>query len=159
MNKQKMHVTQNTVTSKEQLIKLAGPSTQAVHINRNGNPYRSVGEPVIQTATYQFDNVADLSDFQEAQLVGKVNDRIEYGRYGNPTVSAVEKRIAGLENADDAILFSSGMTAITTVLLAMLSSGTNIVITSDSYRRTRQFCDTFLKRLGITCTVVPTGDY
>ncbi|MBC8333678.1 MAG: aminotransferase class I/II-fold pyridoxal phosphate-dependent enzyme [Anaerolineales bacterium] len=141
------------------MLKLAGPSTQSVHINGIANPYRSVGEPIVQTATYQFEDVADLCAFQEAQLSGDDHDRIEYGRYGNPTVNAVEKRIAGLENANDALLFSTGMAAITTTLLALLSSGDNIIITDDSYRRTRQFCEIYLKQMGITTTVVPMGDY
>lgn len=137
----------------------AGPSTQSVHSNRRVNPYQSVAEPIVQTATYQFKDTAELCDFMEARIWGKDDERTEYGRYGNPTVSAVEKRLAGLDNAEDAILFSSGMAAITTVLLAMLPSGANIIITDDCYRRTREFCNTFLERLGITSTVVPMGDY
>ncbi len=136
-----------------------GSSTRAVHGNRGRNPYHAVAEPVVQAATYSFENTADLRDFMEARLWGKENGRTEYGRYGNPTVSAVEKRLAKLEEAEDAILFASGMAAITSVLLAMLPTGTNLVITDDCYRRTREFCHTFLKRLGISCTVVPMGDY
>jgi len=159
MNTKKAKATESTDNSKAKLLKMAGPSTQSVHINGIPNPYRSVGEPIVQTATYQFEDVADLSAFQEAQLSGEDHDRLEYGRYGNPTVSAVEKRLAGLENADDALLFSTGMAAITTTLLALLSSGDNIIITDDSYRRTRQFCEIYLKQMGITTTVVPMGDY
>jgi cystathionine gamma-synthase len=51
------------------------------------------------------------------------------------------------------------MAAITSVLIAMLPTGANLVITDDCYRRTREFCNTFLKRLGISCTVVPMGNY
>lgn len=150
----------------DQLIQIAehpgsnqGPSTRSVHGSRTGNPYRAVPEPVVQAATYSFENSADLKNFMEARLWGNGNGRTEYGRYGNPTVSAAEKRLAKLENAEDAILFSSGMAAITTVLLAILPAGSNLVITDDCYRRTREFCHTFLKRLGISCTVVPMGDY
>ncbi|MCS6997739.1 MAG: aminotransferase class I/II-fold pyridoxal phosphate-dependent enzyme, partial [Casimicrobiaceae bacterium] len=58
----------------------------------------------------------------------------------------------------DAVLFSSGMNAVTTVLLAMLSAGTHLIIGDDCYRRTRQFCKTYLKKFGIETTVVPMGD-
>ncbi|RMF41058.1 MAG: aminotransferase class I/II-fold pyridoxal phosphate-dependent enzyme, partial [Anaerolineae bacterium] len=137
----------------------SGISTRAVHGGRAENPYHAIATPIVQTATYRFRDTADLCDLMEAKLWGQAAGRTEYGRYGNPTISAVEQRLAALEGADDAILFSSGMAAITTVLLAMLSSGTHVVITNDAYRRTRQFCTTFLKRLGVACTVVPMGDY
>lgn len=136
-----------------------GPSTLAVHGGRVRNPYQAVPEPIVQAATYSFENTADLTRFMEARLWGNADGRTEYGRYGNPTVSAVEKRLARLDGAEEAILFSSGMAAITSVLIAMLPTGANLVITDDCYRRTREFCNTFLKRLGITCTVVPMGDY
>jgi cystathionine gamma-synthase len=151
--------TQKTTKTADKKLLSAGPSTRSLHANRQSNPYKSVSEPIVQTSTYQFDNTADLTDFMEDRLWGRGEDRTEYGRYGNPTVRTVEKRLAALENADDAILFSSGMAAITTVLLAFLPGGSNIVLTEDCYRRTRQFCNTFLKRLGITSTVVPMGDY
>ncbi|MFC1922912.1 trans-sulfuration enzyme family protein [Chloroflexota bacterium] len=136
-----------------------GSSTRAVHGNWRRNPYHAVAEPVVQASTYSFENTADLRDFMEARLWGKENGRTDYGRYGNPTVTAVEKRLATLEGAEDAILFASGMAAITSVLLAMLPTGANLVITDDCYRRTREFCSTFLKRLGISCTVAPMGNY
>lgn len=136
-----------------------GPSTAAVHAGRRAaNPYHSLTEPVVQTATYTFEDTADLCAFQEARLWGAAGDRIEYGRYGNPTVAACEARLAALDHGEAAILFASGMAAVTSVLLAMLPTGAHIVIGDDCYRRTRQFCLTFLKRLGITTSVVPMGD-
>jgi cystathionine gamma-synthase len=95
----------------------------------------------------------------DAQIWEPVKGRSEYGRYGNPTVEATEARLAALEGADDAILFASGMAAITTVLLAMMPANAHIILTEECYRRTRDFCQTFLKRLGITCTLIPMGDY
>ena len=63
----------------------------------------------------------------------------EYGRYGNPTRQAVEAKLAALEGAEAACLFSSGMAAVTTTLLAMLRSDAHVVFTDDCYRKTRQF--------------------
>jgi cystathionine gamma-synthase len=114
--------------------------------------------PIFQTATYTFEDTADLCAFMQARMWGLDGERTEYGRYGNPTVDAVEAKIAALEAGEAAALFASGMAAVTTSLLALLSAGNHLVITDDSYRRTRQFCLTFLKRLGITCTVTPAGD-
>ncbi len=137
-----------------------GPSTRSVHGGaQRFNPYHSLSEPVIQTATYTFKDTADLCNFMDAHMWGMAQGRTEYGRYGNPTVQAVEARLAALEGAESALLFSSGMAAITTVLLAILSAGSHIVMTDDCYRRTRQFSQTFLKRLGIESAIVPAGDY
>lgn len=136
-----------------------GPSTQSVHAGRKGNPYNAIADPIVQTATYTFQNTAELCDFMEAKLWHLEGKQAEYGRYGNPTVAAVESRLAALEGAEDALLFSSGMAAITTVLLALLSKDSHVVMTDDCYRQTRVFCQTFLKRYGIACSLVPMGDY
>ena len=116
--------------------------------------------PIIQTATYAFADTADLVNFMQQRSLGThIEGREDYGRYGNPTVQSVERKVAALERADDAVLFSSGMAAMTTLLLASLPTGAHLVMTDDCYRRTRQFCLVFLKRLGIETTVVPMGDY
>ena len=144
-----------------------GPSTEAVHAGTaRPNAHHALTVPIVQTATYTFENTADLCAFQEARMWGGARDgtspyggRTEYGRYGNPTVAACEAKLAALDHGEDAILFASGMAAVTSVLLAMLPAGAHIVIGDDCYRRTRQFCLTFLKRFGITTTVVPMGDF
>jgi len=93
------------------------------------------------------------------RMWGLQGNRTEYGRYGNPTVAAAEARLAALEGAQACVLFTSGMTAVTTALLTLLTSGSHLVIANHSYRRTRQFCTTFLKRYGIECGIVPVDDY
>src|SRR3990172_1578741 len=144
-----------------------GPSTEAVHAGTaRPNAHHALTVPIVQTATYTFENTADLCACQEARMWGGARDgtspyggRTEYGRYGNPTVAACEAKLAALGHGEDAILFASGMAAVTSVLLAMLPTGAHIVIGDDCYRRTRQFCTTFLKRLGIGATVIPMGDF
>ena len=84
--------------------------------------------------------------------------RVDYGRYGNPTVEAVEAKIAQREGGEAAVLFSSGMAAITTSLLSLLSAGQHLIVTEEAYRRTREFCLSFLRRYGIECSVVPASD-
>jgi cystathionine gamma-synthase len=122
--------------------------------------HQAIPMPIIQTATYAFADTADLVHFMRQKTAGDgIEGREEYGRYGNPTVQAVESKVAALEGAGDAVLFSSGMAAITSLLLASLPTGAHVIMTDDCYRRTRQFCLTFLKRLGIETTIVPTGDY
>ncbi len=131
-----------------------GVSSRAVH---GGERQQRLGDaltvPIYQTATYVFRDTQELIDFKEGRI-----DKGEYGRYGNPTVHAAERKLAELEHADEALLWASGMCAITSVLLTLLRPGQHMIMTADSYRRTRQFCDSMLRRLGIEVAVVPPGD-
>lgn len=137
-----------------------GSSTRAVHCGtKRRKAFNALTTPIVQTATYTFNDTQELVDYMERKTWGDGDDREEYGRYGNPTVSAVERKLAALDSGEDAVLYASGMSAVTSLLLAVLPSGAHIVMTDDCYRRTRQFCLTFLKRLGIETTVVPMGDY
>src|SRR5690606_23158672 len=70
----------------------------------------------------------------------------------------LERRLAALERADDAVAFSSGMAAITTAVLTLVKSGEHIVLFRDCYRRTRQFVSTTLSKFGVEHTQVPAGD-
>src|ERR1051325_6197238 len=76
-----------------------------------------------------------------------------------PARRAAEAKLTALEGAGDCLLFSSGMAAMTTTLFALLSRGTHVVVTDDSYRRTRQFLNSTLHRYGIEVSTVPAGDY
>ena len=135
-------------------------STRSVHAGEaRAKPHHALTTPIVQTSTFTFDDTADLVAFKEAFLWGDEKDRSEYGRYGNPTVNAVERKLAELDNGQAALLFSSGMAAVTTTLLMLLSAGTHVVMTDDCYRRTRQFVREFLKRFDIDATLVPMGDY
>lgn len=59
-------------------------------------------------------------------------------------MAAVERKLADLDSGEAALLFSSGMAAITVTLLSVLSAGDHLVMTDDCYRRTRQFATEFL---------------
>ncbi|NPV67151.1 MAG: PLP-dependent transferase [Anaerolineae bacterium] len=139
---------------------LPGASTRAVHAGSSRRkPHHALTTPIFQTATFTFADTADLLAFVEGRYNDGEERREEYGRYGNPTIAAVERKLAALDSGDDAVLYASGMAAITSVLLASLPTGAHIIMTDDCYRRTRQFCQTYLQRLGITTTVVQMGDY
>jgi cystathionine gamma-synthase len=141
--------------SPRQLPPNATLATRAVHAGEAAHKaHDAITTPVVNTATYVFKDTAALRDHFEGRV-----EREEYGRYGNPTVRIAERKIAGLEGAEDAAAFSSGMAAATTTLLGLLKAGDHIVMTSDCYRRTRQFILTFLSRYGITSTLVEPGDY
>jgi cystathionine gamma-synthase len=108
----------------------------------------------VQTATYTFSDTQELHDHFQHRI-----EREEYGRYGNPTQRVAEQKLAALEGAEDCLLFASGMAAITTTLYAVLSHNSHVVVTDDSYRRTRQFLTQTLHRYGIEVSTVPAGDY
>ena len=132
-----------------------GLSTRSVHGGESRKkPFSAVTNPIIQASSYVFKNTQELVDYCSGEV-----DREEYGRYGNPTISVAEQKIADLEGGEDALIFSSGMNAFTSVLLAMLSSGGHVIILDECYRRSRQFCTQFLPRYNIDVTFVKTGDY
>jgi cystathionine gamma-synthase len=128
--------------------------TRAVHAGEpRANAFNALTHPVVQTATYSFANTAELVAYMEGQV-----EREEYGRYGNPSVRAVELKLAALEGVDDAVAFGSGMAAITSAILALVKSDSHVVLFADCYRRTRQFVTGFLSRFGVTHTLVAPGD-
>jgi len=132
-----------------------GLGTRSVHAGEeSGNPYSSLTQPIIQTSTYTFRDTAELLDFKEGRVV-----RDEYGRYGNPTLRAAEGKLAALDEGEEALLFPSGMSAVTTTLLALLSPGAHMILTEECYRRTRQFCTTLLSRYGVQVSLAEPGDY
>ena len=116
--------------------------------------YDAICTPIVCSATYVFDSTAELRDYFEGRI-----DREEYGRYGNPTVQTAERKIAELEGAEDCALFASGMAAATNCLLALLKSGDHVAMTSDCYRRTRQFVISVLNRYQVSSTLLEPGDY
>lgn len=130
------------------------PDTRAVHGGEpRSYPHDALTPPIVQTATYSFASTAELVAYMRGE-----REREEYGRYGNPSVRLVEQKVASLEGAEDAIAFASGMAAVTTTMLALVKSGSHVVLFSDCYRRTRQFVREILGRFGVEHTLVPPAD-
>src|SRR6195256_1911389 len=107
--------------------------------------------PIYQTATFE---VTD----SDQQLRATSTDMF-YTRYGNPTHTVAEKAIAELEGVDAALLFASGMNAITTSIMALLRSGDHVVAQRDIYGGATKFLGQWLPKLGIETTFVDTTDY
>lgn len=128
------------------------PETKAVRggvefHKRNG----PLATPIYQTATFE---AAD----SEEQLKLTTTDQF-YTRYGNPTHTVVERAIADLEGADAALLFASGMAAITTSVLALIQSGDHIVAQRDIYGGATKFLTHWLPKFGVETTLVDTVEY
>lgn len=107
--------------------------------------------PIYQTSTFE---VTD----NEQQLRATPTDMF-YTRYGNPTHTVAEKAIAELEGVERALLFASGMNAITTTILALLKSGDHVVAQRDIYGGATKFFGQWLPKLGIETTFVDTSEY
>src|ERR1700731_2965564 len=120
----------------------------AANLDRKNGP---LATPIYQTSTFE---VTD----NEQQLRATHTDMF-YTRYGNPTNTVVEAAIAGLEGADGALLFASGMGAITTSILALLKSGDHVVAQRDIYGGATKFFTQWLPKLGIETTLVHTTQY
>jgi len=113
----------------------------------------AITTPIYQTSTFWFRNSQEVIDYQEGKL-----DREEYGRYGNPTWRAVERKLSELEGGEETVLFASGMCAATTTFLALLPKGSHLIVTSDCYRRTRQFIQEYLARMNVEVSVIEPSD-
>ncbi|CAI9283018.1 unnamed protein product [Lactuca saligna] len=114
----------------------------------------AITTPVVNTSAYFFKKTSELIDFKEKRHVS-----FEYGRYGNPTTVVAEEKISALEGAESTLILASGMCASTVMMLALVPAGGHIITTTDCYRKTRIFIETFLPKMGITATVLDPADY
>ena len=130
-----------------------GAATSSVHGGElRQQEANAITTPIYQTSTFWFKNSREVMDYQEGKT-----DREEYGRYGNPTWRAVERKLSELEGGEETVLFASGMCAATTTFMTLLPEGSHLIVTSDCYRRTRQFIRQFLSRMGVETTVIEPG--
>jgi len=104
----------------------------------------SLTTPIYETSTFVFASVADVEQYQEGTLNGYL-----YSRYENPTVVAVEQKLAAVDGAERALLFSSGMAAIATAFITLLKAGDEIICCSAIYGGTFHILEDLLPKLGI----------
>ena len=128
------------------------PETTAILAGR-ADDERSLAPVLYPTSTFEFDTVEQGRDRATALAPERF-----YSRYGNPTVRAFEDAIAELEGGEAARAFASGMGAISTVVLAVCSSGDHIVTQRQLYAGTQLFFQTACPRLGIDVTFVDGTD-
>ena len=110
----------------------------------------SLTTPIYETSTFVFDSAADVIKYTEGKLNGYL-----YSRYENPTVVAAEQKLAAVDGAPQALLFSSGMAAISTALLTLLKAGDEVVCCSAIYGGTFHILEDLLPKLGIVRRFVP----
>ena len=139
----------------ESLLASAGLSTKAVHAGeRRQKPEGAIAAPIFTASTFTFESTDALLRF-----VDGLEEREEYGRYGTPNERSVEAKLAALEGAEEAVVYSSGMAAIVGLLMSRLNQGDEIVFFDQCYHRSREFCAKHLSRFGVVTHQVPTGDF
>ena len=147
------------MTSKIRSIHKWGPATLAIHGHgKHRKAHHAVSTPIVHTSNYSFESTSEVFEFMQAKGQGRVIREHEYGRYGNPTQQETERKLAAVEGAERAILFSTGMSAVILTLMAYMKKDGHIIFTSDCYRQTRDFATNFLKKFGIQTSLVdPTA--
>src|SRR3990172_2319848 len=103
-------------------------STRAIHGNKVYAYRGPVSTPIYQTSTYRFESSDDAVRYAKGDPSVYV-----YTRYHNPTVHDVEEKLALMSGAEAAALFSSGMAAISTAILAVTKAGNEIISTPALY--------------------------
>jgi methionine-gamma-lyase len=130
-----------------------GPQTQAIH---GGEPPRhGVNGPIVseivRTSSFTFSSSEEMKLWAEGK-----NKAYIYTRYGNPTLSVAEKKIAALEGAEAAVVAASGMAAISSSLLAALKAGDELISTAQLYGGTYRLMRDVFPNMGITVHHVGT---
>jgi cystathionine beta-lyase/cystathionine gamma-synthase len=121
--------------------KKRGQSTDSVHAGKfECGRVAPVGNPIFQTSTFFYPKEG--------------SDGYVYTRLGNPTQEVAEDKIAALEGAQEGLVFSSGMAAITTTIISLLGKGDHLIATEDLYGNTYHFLRNELKRTGIELSLI-----
>src|SRR5919108_4720461 len=122
-----------------------GFSTTLIHRGEGKTePAASLTTPIYETTTFVFESAEAVRRYNEGK-----SSRFLYSRYENPTIVAVEEKLAAIDGADGALAFSSGMAATTNALLTFLSAGDEVVCSSAIYGGTFHLLADFLPKFDI----------
>jgi len=128
--------------------------TIAIHGGYSPEPTtKAVAVPIYQTTSFAFDDTQHGADLFDLKVEGNI-----YTRIGNPTSSALEKRVAAMEGGIGALALASGMSAITYAIFAIAQQGDNIISTASLYGGTYNLFAHTLPRLGIEVRFVDHHD-
>ncbi|MDH5131529.1 MULTISPECIES: O-acetylhomoserine aminocarboxypropyltransferase/cysteine synthase family protein [unclassified Microbacterium] len=131
-----------------------GFRTRALHAG--GTPDAATGAravPIYQTTSFVFDDAADAGNLFALQKYGNI-----YSRIGNPTVAALEERLASLEGGIGAVATASGMSAEFITFAALVGAGDHVVAAAQLYGGTVTQLDVTLRRFGVETTFVSSSD-
>ncbi|MGN6090620.1 MAG: O-acetylhomoserine aminocarboxypropyltransferase/cysteine synthase family protein [Actinomycetales bacterium] len=131
-----------------------GFRTRALHAGARPDPTTGArAVPIYQTSSFVFEDTADAANLFALQKYGSI-----YSRIGNPTVAALEERIASLEGGIGAVATASGQSAEFLTFAALAGAGDHIVSSAALYGGTMTQLDVTLRRFGVDTTFVPGND-
>jgi len=130
-----------------------GFDTKLIHSGAIDDQFGSATVPIYQTSTFKFKN----ADHGAACFAGESEGYI-YTRINNPTIDALERLVADLENGYRAIAVSSGMAAVNTIYMGLLSKGDHMISSAAVYGPSRVVMENHYSRFGVESTYVNTSN-
>jgi len=130
-----------------------GFNTKLIHAGDFEDANGSAVTPIYQTSTFAFRNAKHGADLFAGREKGFI-----YTRIGNPTIDALENKLAELENGIGGIALASGMAAVTTAYMAFLAQGDHIVCTSAVYGPSRAVLDSHFAKFGVQASFIDTAN-
>jgi methionine-gamma-lyase len=131
-------------------ISKLGASTLAIHAGEDHfGVGAAVGTPISRTANFTFASTEEMKRWAEGKSPAYI-----YTRYGNPTLTIAEQKIAALEQAEAAVVTASGSAAISSALLAVLRAGDEMIASRQLYGGSYRLLRDIFPRFGITVRYV-----
>src|SRR3954471_11647879 len=127
--------------------------TLGVRAGQERTPFQETSEALFMTSGYAYETPEEA----EARFKGEIGG-YQYSRFGNPTVTMFENRMAALEGAPVARATASGMAAVTTTFLSALKTGDHVVGAKAMFGSCRFVIEEVLSRFGITHRLVDGTD-
>ncbi len=144
----------NEYSERLAILQAAELETQAVRMGHERTPEGEHSEPIFTTSSYVFDSAQAAA----ARFSGEEPGNF-YSRYTNPTVRIFEQRIAALEGGEQAVATSSGMAAILSTCLSLLSQGDHVACSRSVFGTTTVVFTKYLAKFGVDVTFVDPTDY
>lgn len=129
------------------------PDTLAIRAGIDRSQFNEHSEALYLTSSFVFNSAAEAA----ARFSGEEEGNV-YARFTNPTVTAMQQRLAALEGAEACIATASGMAAILSTVMALLSAGDHVIASRGLFGATQQLFGNILSRFGIETTFVPATD-
>lgn len=127
--------------------------TLAIRTGIDRSHFNEHSEAMFLTSSFVFDSAAQAA----ARFSGEEEGYV-YARFTNPTVTAMQERLAALEGAEACIATASGMAAIMAMVMALLKQGDHIVASQGLFGSTQQLFGNIFSKFGIETTFVPAAD-